>query len=507
MLEEEVLKNKKKTGKFLAWIERVGNKIPHPFILFIWLIIIVWIASFVFAYVGTSVVNPIDGKTVAVKSLISAEGIVYMLKNMIKNFTGFAPLGIVLTMTLGIGLAERVGFLSALMRNTILGASPKVVTFVVMLIGICGSIASDAAIVIIPAIAATLFASMGRHPLAGIALGYASTSAGFSANLIIVGTDALLSGISTEAIQIVNKDLVVTPVDNWYFMFVSTFVLAIVGTLICEKIIEPRLGTYKGNKIIGSEEVSPEEKKGLKKAGIGALIYIGIILIVILPKNSFLRNPKTRSLIPSPFLSSIIPIILILFIILSYIYGKEVGKIKSGSDIPKYMSLAIEDMSSYIVLVFIIAQFIAYFNWSNLGYVIAVNGVNKLNTAQLTGIPLFIMFILLTSFINLFIGSASAKWLLLAPIFIPVFYMLGYNPALTQMLYRIGDSTSNIISPISSYFPIILKLSNRYDKKAGVGTILSVMIPYSLIMLGVWTALAMIWFVLGLPLGPNVPIR
>lgn len=326
MLEEEVLKNKKKTGKFLAWIERVGNKIPHPFILFIWLIIIVWIASFVFAYVGTSVVNPIDGKTVAVKSLISAEGIVYMLKNMIKNFTGFAPLGIVLTMTLGIGLAERVGFLSALMRNTILGASPKVVTFVVMLIGICGSIASDAAIVIIPAIAATLFASMGRHPLAGIALGYASTSAGFSANLIIVGTDALLSGISTEAIQIVNKDLVVTPVDNWYFMFVSTFVLAIVGTLICEKIIEPRLGTYKGNKIIGSEEVSPEEKKGLKKAGIGALIYIGIILTVILPKNSFLRNPKTRSLIPSPFLSSIIPIILILFIILSYIYGKEVGK-------------------------------------------------------------------------------------------------------------------------------------------------------------------------------------
>lgn len=506
MLEGEIRKQKEIEG-FLDRIERMGNKIPHPFILFIWLIVIVWIASFICASMGVSVINPVDNKVVTVKSLLSAEGIIYMLKNMIKNFTGFAPLGVVLTMTLGIGLAEHVGFLSALMRETILGASPKVVTFIVMLIGVCGSIASDVAIVIIPAIAATIFATIGRHPLAGIALGYASTSAGFSANLMIVATDALLSGISTEAIQIVNKNISVTPVDNWYFMVVSTFVLAIVGTLICEKIIEPRLGTYKGNKIIESEKVTPEEKKALKKAGIGALIYVGIILAIILPKNSFLRNPKTGSLIPSPFLSSIIPILLILFIIVSYIYGKEIGKIKKGSDIPKYMASSISDMSSYIVLVFVMSQFIAYFNWTNLGYVIAVNGVNKLKSAQFVGIPLFIMFILLTSLINLLIGSASAKWALLAPIFIPTFYMLGYNPALTQMLYRIGDSTSNVISPISPYFPIILGLANKYDKKAGVGTILSIMLPYSLIMLGTWILLAILWFILGLPLGPSVPIR
>lgn len=319
--------------------------------------------------------NPVDEKIIVVKNLLSASGIRYMLESMIKNFTGFAPLGLVLTMTLGIGLAEHVGFISAFMRDTILGASPKVVTFTVMLIGICGNIASDAAIVVVPAIAAVIFASMGRHP-------------------------------------------------------------------------------------------------------------------------------KTYSLVPSPFLNSIIPLLLILFIIVSYIYGKEVGKITSMIDLPKYMTIAMKDMSSYIVLVFVIGQFIAYFNWSNLGYIIAVNGANALKAANFKGIPLFVMFILLTAFINLFIGSGSAKWALLAPIFVPMFYMLDYSPAITQMLYRIGDSTTNIISPLFPYFPIIIGLANEYEEEAGVGTILSLMIPYSLIMLAVWIVLGMTWFAVGLPLGP-----
>ena len=507
MSDEKNIVDEKKTGGFLGWVERVGNKIPHPFILFLWLIVIVWAASLICALAGVSVKNPVDGKIVAVKSLLSAEGIRYMLESMIKNFTGFAPLGLVLTMTLGIGLAEHVGFISALMKDTILGASPKVVTFAVMLIGICGNIASDAAIVIVPAIAAAIFASMGRHPLAGIAIGYASTTAGFSANLFIAGTDALLAGITTEAIHIVDKNASVTPVCNWYFMAASTFILAIVGTLITEKIIEPRLGTYHGKKEITNDEVTPEEKRGLKKAGIGALIYTAIIVGILIPKNSFLRNPKTHSLIPSPFLNSIIPLLLILFIIVSCIYGKEVGKIQKAADVPKYMTLAIKDMASYIVLVFVIGQFIAYFNWSNLGYVIAVNGANALKSANLTGIPLFILFILLVAFINLFIGSGSAKWSLLAPIFVPMFAMLGYNPALTQMLYRIGDSTTNIISPLFPYFPIIIGLANEYDEDAGVGTILSLMIPYTLIMLATWIVFAMIWFGIGLPLGPGAPIR
>ncbi|MBU5485362.1 AbgT family transporter [Clostridium sp. MSJ-11] len=507
MNTEKSLANQKKAGGFLGWVERVGNKIPHPFILFIWLIVIVWVASLICSIMGVSVENPVDGKVVAVKNLLSGEGIRYMLENMIKNFTSFAPLGLVLTMTLGIGLAEQVGFMTTFMKETILGSSPKVITFMIMLIGICGNIASDAAIVVIPAIAAVIFVSIGRHPLAGIALGYASTTAGFSANLMIAGTDALLAGITTEALQIVNKGGEVTPVSNWFFMAVSTFILAIIGTVISEKIIEPRLGEYRGKKQIKNEEVTSQEKKGLRKAGIGALVYVLVILAVIIPKNSFLRDPKTGSLIPSPFLNSIIPLLLFLFIIVSYIYGKEVGKIKKFADVPKYMGIAIKDMASYIVLVFVIGQFIAYFNWSNLGYVIAVNGANGLKAANLTGIPLFILFILFVAFVNLFIGSGSAKWSLLAPIFVPMFYLLDYNPALTQMLYRIGDSTTNIISPLFPYFPIILALINEYDEEAGVGTVLSLMIPYSLIMLVTWIVFAMSWYALGLPLGPGAPIR
>lgn len=506
-METEKVVQDKKAGGFLGWVERVGNKIPHPFILFVWLIVVVVIASLIAAKLGVVVKNPVDGKIVAVKSLISAEGITYMLKNMIKNFTGFAPLGLVLTMVLGIGLAEQVGLISSFMRATILGASPRTVTFIVMIIGICGNIASDAAIVIVPAIAAMIFLSIGRHPLAGIAVGYASTTAGFSANLIVAGTDALLAGISTEAIKIVDPTKSVSPLDNWFFMAASTIVLAIVGTWITEKIVEPRLGEYKGKKQVTHDKVSDIEKKGLKAAGIATLIYIAILVAAVAPKSSFLRDPKTHALIPSPFLDSIIPLLLFLFVIASVAYGVVVGKIKKSGDVPKYMTLAMKDMASYIVLVFVIGQFISYFTWSNMGYAIAVNGADALKAANFTGIPLFIAFILFVAFVNLFIGSGSAKWALLAPIFVPMFHFLNYSPALTQMLYRIGDSTTNIISPLFPYFPIILGFVNEYDDESGVGTVLSLMIPYSLIMLAVWIAFAIIWYTLGLPLGPGVPIR
>ncbi|MBE6066213.1 MAG: AbgT family transporter [Clostridium lundense] len=501
------VKTVQKTGGFLGWVERVGNKIPHPFMLFIGLIVLIWIISVICGMTGVQVTDPVTNKPVVAKNLLSREGIVFMLESMIKNFTGFAPLGLVLTMTLGIGLAEHVGFMGTFMKETIMGASPKVITFAIAVIGICGNIASDAAIVIIPPIAAVIFASMGRHPIAGIALGYAATTAGFSANLMVAGTDALLAGISTEAVHLVNKNIAVTAVDNWYFMFVSTFLLAIICTLVSEKIVEPRLGKYTGKKQVENKPSTPEEKRGLKKAGVAALIYIAVVLVTVIPQNGLLRNPKTHGLIPSPFLNSIIPLLLFLFVLVSVIYGREVGKIKTSADVPKYMAVAIKDMASYIVLVFVIGQFIAYFNWSNLGYILAVNGANGLKAANLTGIPLFVLFILLTAFINLFIGSGSAKWALLAPIFVPMFYMLGYHPALTQLFYRIGDSTTNIISPLFPYFPIILGFVNEYDEDAGVGTVLSTAMPYSLIMLVVWLVFAMAWYGFGLPIGPGVSIK
>ncbi len=495
----------KKYG-FLDWVEKVGNKIPHPFILFCILALSIVIISAICNLLNVSVIDPIKGGEVVVKSLLSAEGIIFMLQNMVKNFTGFSPLGLVLVMTLGIGLAEHVGLVSTFMKHTILNASPKVLTFMIMLIGICGNIASDAAIVVVPVISAIIFLSVGKHPLAGIAVGYAATTAGFSANLIVAGTDALLSGISTEAIKMVNPDLQVSVVSNWYFMGVSTILLAFVGTFVTEKIIEPRLGKYSGKKTIDHEEVTPLEKTALKKSGLYSLLYLVVLTLVVLPKNSFLRNATTGSLIGSPLLKAIIPLLLILFLIAGITYGKVVGKIKTSGDIPKYMALSIKDMSSYIVLVFIIGQFIAYFNWSKIGYVLAVTGANTLQALNLKGIPLFIMFIILVAFINLFLGSGSAKWALLAPIFIPMFYLLGYDPSLTQMLYRIGDSTTNIISPLFPYMPIVLGLAQEYDEEYGMGTIISVMLPYTLAMLIMWIVLAIIWISLNIPLGPGAKL-
>lgn len=493
----------KKNKGFLAWVERVGNKIPHPFILFLWLIAVVAVISFILNKLGVAVTNPTNGEVVTVKNLLSGEGVVNALNTMVKNFTGFAPLGLVLTMTLGIGMAEEIGFMSALMKKSMLGAPVKLVTFVIAIIGICGNLASDAAIVIIPPLAAMIFLSLGRHPIAGIALGYAATTGGFSANLLIAGTDALLAGITNEASKIVNGPEI--PVAaNYYVMFISTFILAIICTYMTDKVIEPRLGQYKGSKQIESQEVSAEENAGLKSAGIGAIIYIALLIIALIPRSSFLRNPDTGSIITgSPFMSGIIPIILLLLLVTTIPYGIKIGKIKSSGDVPKLMTKAIGTMSSFIVLAFIIGQFIAYFNWTNLGLVLAISGANFLTSLGFTGIGLFVGYILLCTFINLFIGSGSAKWAILAPIFVPMMTLLGYHPAFTQFLYRVGDSSTNIISPLFTYFPIILAYMNEYDKKAGVGTLLSLMIPYSVAFLIIWTLFAIIWFFTGLPLGPG----
>ena len=494
-----------KSNGILDWIERVGNKIPHPFILFFALTVFIVIVSTICASMGISVINPVTNKVVAARNLLSADGVNFMLQKMVTNFTGFSPLGLVLVMTLGIGLAEHVGLVSALMRNTILSikASPTMLTFIIFVIGICGNIASDAAIVVVPVISAFIFLSLGRHPLAGIAVGYASTTAGFSANLIVAGTDALLAGISTEAVRIVNPTYQVSIVSNWYFMAVSTIMLAVVGTYVTTKIVEPRLGKYTGSKQITNEAVTPVEKAGLRKSGIYTAVYLLLIIAATIPVNSFLRNAKTGSLMDSPLLAAIVPLLFLLFLIAGVTYGRHIGKIKAAGDIPKYMTIAMKDMSSYIVLVFIIGQFIALFNWSNLGYILAVNGANGLKAMNLNGTPLFIMFILLSTFINIFIGSGSAKWALLAPIFIPMFYMLGYTPELTQVLYRIGDSATNIITPLFPYMPIILGLAQEYEEDTGVGTVISLMMPYSVYMLIAWIIMMIAWVGMNIPLGPG----
>ena len=453
---------------------------------------------------NASVIHPGTGEELAIKNLASGEGIQFMLTSTLTNFTGFAPLGLVLVMMFGIGLAEKVGLLDHAIRKTILQSPPKLVTYTVVFVGIIGNIVSDASIVLIPPLAAYVFHKMGRHPLAGLAAGFAGAGAGFTANLFIAGTDVLLSGIATEAAQIMDANFVVTPVDNWYFNIVSVFLLTLVGGLITTRIIEPRLGTYQNGDIqIDDREELPDADKGLRNAGIAGLIYIALIVLVIMLPNSPLRNEE-GGLVPSPFISGIVPILLLFFVTMGCAYGITVGKIKSSKDISRYMAESVKELSGYIVLVFAIAQFIAYFNWSNLGIWIAVNGAEFLQDINFTGIGLIVAYSLFTALLDFIITSGSAKWALEAPIFIPMFMQLGYHPAFTQVAYRIADSSINVITPLSPYMIIILSFMKRYDKNAGIGSYISLMLPYAVGFLVTWIILLLVFYFTGMPIGPGI---
>jgi aminobenzoyl-glutamate transport protein len=504
---KEPKQNTEKRGffiRFLNVVEKLGNRLPDPFMIFVYLAIAVIIASFIFSLFDASVIHPGTGETLAIQNLLSWAGLQYIVTSMLENFTGFAPLGTVLAIMLGIGLAEKVGLLEIAIRKTILKAPPAFVTYAIAFVGIMGNIASDAAQILIPPLAAMVFYKIGRHPLAGLAVGFASAGAGFTANLLIVGTDALLSGISTEAAAILDPSIIVTPADNWYFNMVSVFVLTIVAAIITEKVIEPKLGKYEGDTVIDVDaEEHPKANKGLRNAGLAALAYLAVIALLIGLPGSSLRN-ETGGLIPSPFLTGIVPVILGLFVVLAVAYGKTVGAIKSSRDAVGYMSESIKDMSGFIVLIFAASQFIAYFTWTNIGTWVAVNGAELLTQINFTGIYLIIGYILFTSMLNFLISSGSAKWALEAPVFVPLFMQLGYHPGFTQMAYRIGDSSTNIVTPLNPYFIVVLSFMREYDKKAGMGTLISLMIPYTLSFLVVWIIMFLIFFYTGLQFGPGI---
>ncbi|SDG67525.1 AbgT family transporter [Planococcus liqunii] len=490
--------------RFLNVVEKLGNKLPDPFMIFVYLAVAVMIASFIFSMFNASVVHPGTGETLAIQNLLSWAGLQYIITSMLENFTGFAPLGTVLAIMLGIGLAEKVGLLEIAIRKTILKAPPALVTYAIAFVGIMGNIASDAAQILIPPLAAMVFYKIGRHPLAGLAVGFASAGAGFTANLLIVGTDALLSGISTEAAAILDPSVIVTPADNWYFNMISVFVLTIVAALITEKIIEPKLGKYEGDMVIDVDaEEHPKANKGLRNAGLAALAYLAVLALLIFLPGSSLRNEE-GGLIPSPFLTGIVPIIFGLFIVLGVAYGKTVGAIKSSRDAVGFMSESIKDMSGFIVLIFAASQFIAYFTWTNIGTWVAVNGAELLTQINFTGIYLIVGYILFTAMLNFLISSGSAKWALEAPVFIPLFMQLGYHPGFTQMAYRIGDSSTNIVTPLNPYFIVVLSFMREYDKKAGMGTLISLMIPYTLSFLAVWIIMFLIFFFAELQFGPGI---
>lgn len=511
-IKKEQVSSKKKGlfNKFLDMIETVGNKLPHPVTLFGMFCLAIIIISELAAKSGLSVeFTMIDRKTletsvqnVTAVSLMNPDGLRFMFTSAVKNFTGFHPLGTVLVAMLGVGVAEGTGFISAILKKVVVNTPRKFVTAMVVFLGIMSNIASDAGYVVLVPLGAIIFLSFGRHPLAGLAAAFAGVSGGFSANLLVGTIDPLLGGISTEAAKIIDPNYSVTPMANYYFMFVSTFLIMLIGAFVTEKIVEPRLGEYKGSHDVDVQDISKEETKGLKFAGIGTLIFMVIMGLLVVPQNAILRDQTTGEMFGhSPFVGSIVLIIMMFFMIPGVAYGIGAGTVKNDKDVVKAMSKAMSTMGGYLVLSFVAAQFIVYFGYTKLGIILAAKGADFLQSIGFVGLPLILAFIVVSAFINLFIGSASAKWAIMAPVFIPMLMKLGFSPEFTQVAYRIGDSTTNIISPLMSYFAVIVAFAQKYDEEAGIGTLISTMVPYSLSFLAGWTVLLIIWYFAGFPIG------
>ncbi|EKT4488829.1 AbgT family transporter [Shewanella algae] len=504
--------------RFLNVVERLGNLLPHPITLFALFCAAVILISGIAGYFEVTVVDPrpegASGRSadglIHVVSLMNAEGLRMIVSNLVTNFTGFTPLGTVLVALLGVGIAERSGLLSAGMRALVMGASRRLVTLTIVFAGIVSNTAAELGYVVLIPMAAMIFHSLGRHPLAGLAAAFAGVSGGYSANLLLGTVDPLLSGITEAAAQMIDPDYTVGPEVNWYFMFVSTFVISFLGALVTEKIVEPKLGRYDVSEASVDledqrmETVTELEKKGLKMAGLAALLLGAVLALTVVPEWGPLRHPETGEVAGSPFLKGIVVFIFVCFAIPGLVYGKVVGTMKKDTDVINAMSHSMSTMGMYIVLVFFASQFVAFFKWTNLGAVLAVTGADALSALGLTGPIVFLLFIMMCGFINLMLGSASAQWAVTAPIFVPMLMLVGYAPETIQAAYRIGDSVTNLITPMMSYFGLILAVAARYKKDLGIGTLVATMLPYTLVFFVGWTLFFFLWvFGLGLPVGPG----
>lgn len=501
----EKKQKKSLVDRFLNGVEVAGNKLPDPITIFALLAGIVLLASWALNKLGLTAVNPTTGETLEVVNLISREGLNQILSSMVSNFTSFAPLGIVVVAMIGIGVAEHSGLITTLMKKTVLSAPEKLIVPVLIFTAIFGGIATDAVYIILPPIAAMIFMSVGRHPIVGMVAAYAAIAGGFSANIIITSIDPLLAGITEEAAHLVDPEYTGLATMNFYFMAVSTVFLIIVATIVTTKIVEPRFGKFSGQSE-KLEKVSAQESKALLYAGVAALAYIVVILFMILPENGWLRG-ENGAFLKSPFMSGIIPILFFLFLIPGVVYGWVIGSIKSDRDVASMMFKSMSDLGSFLVLAFVASQMIAFFNWSNIGTILAIRGADFLKAIDVPGVPLFIGFILIVATINLLMASASAKWILLAPIFVPMFMYLGYSPAATQMAYRVGDSISNPITPLLAYFPMLLAFARKYNKDIKMGTLISALLPYSFFFAIMWILLFALWIIFGLPMGPGEVLK
>ncbi len=494
-------------GRVLDKIEVAGNRLPHPATLFAIMAGIVVIISAVTAFFNVQALHPSTGEVIEVRNLMSGDGVRWIFTNVEKNFVMFPPLGLVLVIMIGIGVSEGSGLFTMMVRQMVIKAPKRLITPAIIMAGILSHLASEVGYVVVIPLAAMIFQSVGRNPMAGFAAAFAGVSAGFGSNFLIGSVDPILAGLSTAAAGIIDKSVNVNPMVNYYFMVVSAVMVVVVGTFIVEKIVEPRLGKYVGDvEALDIEEPTKLERKGLRWAGVSALVFIGLMCLTIIPEWGVLRNPDTGEVLKSPFFSGIVVTLLLLFFVPGLVYGCIVGTYKNDKQVMNAIGKSMSGLGSYIVLVFFAAQFVYFFNESNLGMILAIKGAEVLKAANFTGFPMIVCFVLLVAVVNMFMGSASAKWAILAPVFVPMLMLLDYHPGLTQAAFRVGDSVTNVITPMMSYFALLVVYAQKYDKNYGVGTLISLMLPFTLIFLVCWLVLLGVWYYSGMPLGLDGPI-
>ncbi|MFC0523045.1 AbgT family transporter [Pontibacillus salicampi] len=493
--------------KSLDFIERVGNKLPHPATLFAIFALLIIIVSGIMSALNVTVDDPIKGETVQVFNLMSTEGIRYIFESFVTNFTGFAPLGTVLVTMLGIGIAERSGLISAMLRGLVTSVPSSLITATLVFAGIMSSMAADAGYVVLVPLGAVLYAGLGRHPLAGLAAAFAGVSAGFSANLSLTALDPLLADLTVEAVKgsiYASYASEITYTMNYYFMVASVVLLTVLGTWVTNRFVERRLGTYEGEVEDEVNYLTKIEKKGLIFSALALIATLGLISLLIVPEWGPLRGEE---FLKSPFFFNLVPSIFLMFIIPGFVYGVVTKNIRNDKDVANQLSQTMESMGSFIVLSFFAAQFVAYFSKTNIGRILAIKGAEFLKTTGMEDFRVILLFIIVAALINLFMGSASAKWAIMAPVFVPIMMRIGYTPEFTTLVYRIADSTTNVISPLMTYFAIVIAFAQKYDKNVGIGTLVATMLPYSIVFMIAWVIMLFVWMALGIPIGPGTGIE
>lgn len=508
-MEQTSLPQEKKgfIGRFLDFIEKTGNKLPDPAVLFFILMIVVWVLSAIFSNFTFTEIDPRTGTALQVINLLQADSLAAFLSGMVTTFTSFAPLGIVLVAMLGVGVADNSGYINAGLKM-MLSFTPKVLlTPMLIFVAILSHTAADAGYVLVIPLGAVIFLAAGRHPLAGIAAAFAGVSGGFSANPIPSGIDPLLQGFTQSAAQILDPAIQLNPLNNWFFTGSSTLIVVLVGWYITDKIVEPRLN--KGTQVDIDESDLPKmeklskiEKRAFTWATITMLALLVGLFLWLLPTDSALRAPDGKiTSFAAPLMQSIVPLIFIVFLIPGVVYGYMSKTYKNTKDVIDSMTKSMNSMSYYIVMAFFCALFIDAFVKSNIGALIALKGAAVLQSMDLSAEITIVAIIFIVGLVNLFIGSASAKWALLSPIFVPMLMQLGISPDLTQAAYRVGDSFTNIITPLMPYFPLVVVFCQKYVKSTGIGTLTSMMIPYSIALAVIWTLFLLLYWALGFPLG------